>query len=173
MAAIEALGCAGTGIEALRERLRSEPLDFVIAEICDALAAIGDSEVVPDLKRLAVEHPSELARTYAAKALMDIQGEGTREFLTGRLQDERSFRARSTLATLLLYLGVQACEERVLRALKAKDYIVRSRVIHLISEYFSDVPDRLRQEVSRLARQDPTRAVRDVASRLLAQIADS
>lgn len=170
MAAAAALGRARAGVPALRARLATETRGFVVAEICDSLAASGRGEVTPDLERLAIEHRSELARSYAAMAIADLQGRSAIAFLRERLAAERSRRGKATLATLLLSLGMDDHLDYVVRALSWKDYFVRSRVTNLLTQYLRELPPQLEAVLRRLAADDPTVAVRSSAAKALADM---
>ena len=134
-AAAEALGIAGVGATALRERLTLEKNDLVLAEILDSLGALQDADSLPDIYRLASDHPSQLVRTFAVLALQEIEGaDDLKKFLQTRLRLERSRRVQVAIAYVLVDRGDRNALEPLMLGLNSRDPIVRLRVASLIRQ---------------------------------------
>jgi HEAT repeat protein len=134
-AAASALGQAGVGIPKLRARLLRERNEAVLAEICDGLAGSKDVPSLPALRRIATQHSSALARSYALMAIADIGGQAWLQFLTARFKSERSRRVRASVACAMFANRLGDTLAYVLASLASNDLAVRHSVTNLLRHY--------------------------------------
>lgn len=143
MEAAQALGRAGIGASALRERIRVEKNALVMTDLTEALVSAGDPESLNLLTELAEVHPSNLVRSYALMAVADLSRKDSLPFLRKRLQIEKGRRIRATLHVLLFVYGADDVRS-LIDLLRSRDPTVRGRVANLLAYYR---PRRKRPEV--------------------------
>ena len=117
------------GERALITALPRERSELVLADICDAIAELGSSRALPQLRRLARTHRSQLARTYAVRAVARIAGRSALPFLLRLRSRDPSRRVRATIDVERACLRVPGAVVDLLRHLESADYIVRIRVV--------------------------------------------
>jgi hypothetical protein len=145
-----ALGRAGIGALALRERLGRERSPVVLAEICDSLAIVRDEASLPQLRRLAKSHRSQIVRSYALMAIGDVAKRASVAYLTRMRARDPNRRVRAAVDCVLLALGAEGALSAVLKDLEARDPLIRASVANLLSHY---APRRNRRDLVACLRQ--------------------
>ena len=143
-AAAEALGSAGLGAVALRERLSIERNAIVLTEVTESLAGMGDAKSLPRLRELAETHPSPLVRSYALLAIADIAGRDALPYLYARKEKELNRQVGATLVCALYARGGTDVLPQLLESLRSKDFKIRAIIANLLHFY---APRRKRQLV--------------------------
>ncbi len=167
-AAAWTLGRAGLGIDALGNRLSREDDDLVATEICDVLAGLRAVRSLPQLRQAAEKPGSELFRSYAALALLDIQGAEAVSYLLERKAKEENRRVIATINVALFVAGFEEVLPDLLANLGSDDYAIRCRIANLLADY---APLRQRELIVRkltaALKSEVTEAARSSLSRAL------
>lgn len=144
MEAAKALGRAGVGARAIRDRIGVEKNELVLTDLTEALLSAGDLASVDLLKVLASTHGSALVRAYASMAVADLVEGDSLPFLRLRLKNEGSRRVKATLLGLLFVYGADDVLGELLRGLRSRDAAIRGKIANMLAYY---LPRRKRREI--------------------------
>lgn len=131
--AANALGNARAGSAELRARLPVERNRYVLAELCDALAAARDEAALPLLRRFARKQYWPLVRGSALLAVSAIEGQPSVAFLKERLKRDPSPRVKYLAHCALAELGSTDSVGALRRALASADPRVRELVANTLA----------------------------------------